>query len=120
MKLTLKAIVTLALIAVIVWYVGGVREIGQSLAGVGFGYLALAFAVMTLDRLLMTYKWSILLSSHGVRLTLLRGCQIYCTSMIWGLLWYTAECHSPRQGRTISAGRGLYRDFVMIYDVRFS
>jgi uncharacterized protein (TIRG00374 family) len=48
-------------------------------------YLVLALIVVTLDRVLMTYKWILLLRAQGYRLPLLQGVMIYCTSMVWGL-----------------------------------
>src|SRR5690606_40644576 len=48
-------------------------------------FLVLALLVMTLDRLLMTFKWILLLESRGLTLPLFRGFKIYCATMIWGM-----------------------------------
>lgn len=40
---------------------------------------------MTLDRLLMSYKWILLLESRGLELPLYRGFTIYCAAMMWGM-----------------------------------
>lgn len=47
--------------------------------------LALALIVMTLDRLLMAYKWILLLESRGLSLPLYEGFKIYCAAMMWGM-----------------------------------
>lgn len=40
---------------------------------------------MTLDRLLMTFKWILLLEARGLALSVFTGFKIYCATMIWGM-----------------------------------
>ncbi len=46
--------------------------------------IVLVIGVMTLDRILMTYKWGLLLRLRRLHLPLWRGVQMYCAAMIWG------------------------------------
>jgi uncharacterized protein (TIRG00374 family) len=41
--------------------------------------------VFTLDRVLMSYKWGLLLRIRGYRVTLTERLMVYCSSMMWGL-----------------------------------
>ncbi len=85
MKLLTKVFTTILLVSVIVWYLGGLGEIGSLMAGADPFYVILGFIVITFDRALMTFKWSYLLRSRGVDLPFFRGMRIYCGSMIWGM-----------------------------------
>jgi glycosyltransferase 2 family protein len=85
MRRSWRVISVIALTAAIIWVVGDVREIGRVLAKVNLGFIVLGFSVITVDRLLMSYKWGLLLPRNS-SLGLARNCQIYCTSMMWGLL----------------------------------
>jgi glycosyltransferase 2 family protein len=85
MKLLLKLAVTVSLVAVIVWQLGDLREVGRLLVRIDPAYVLLVLLVSTLDRALMTYKWGRLLRGRGLRLPFFRGLQIYCASMIWGM-----------------------------------
>ena len=85
MKIILKLIIAAILISLLIWYAGGLTEIMNSFSKANISYLFIAFIVMTIDRLLMAYKWGILLGKNKSKLPLLRNCQIYCTSMVWGL-----------------------------------
>lgn len=73
------------LIGLIVWQVGGLEEIGAAMLRMKPLYIALVIVVLTLDRVLMTYKWGLLLRLRGLHLPLWRGVQMYCASMIWGM-----------------------------------
>lgn len=77
--------VSLVLLAVILWQLETVGEIGELLANAAPHLLLLALVVMTLDRLLMSFKWILLLASRGLRLPLFSGFKIYCAAMIWGM-----------------------------------
>jgi len=88
-----------------------VRELGGPPAlmdGVGrlslFALLA-AFAVNTADRVLMTWKWTLLLRARGQRLPLLQGISIYCASMVWGIfLPATMGADAVRAVSSVRAG----------------
>ncbi len=74
--------------AVLVWLVrelGGASALGEMLLELPLSAAAGVLLVFTLDRLLMTYKWLRLLRVSGEELPLLRGTQIYCAAMVWGM-----------------------------------
>lgn len=85
MKFALRLGLSILLIAVLFTYVVDGRQMLRILSGFSLAYLILALAVVTLDRALMAYKWTVLLKAQGHRLGLLDAVTIYCTSMIWGL-----------------------------------
>jgi uncharacterized protein (TIRG00374 family) len=85
MKLGLQLVFTVALVALIVWYLGGIHDLAAIVATVDPIYVFWAFLVGTLDRALMTFKWGLLLRARGVSIGFFRGMKIYCASMIWGL-----------------------------------
>jgi uncharacterized protein (TIRG00374 family) len=85
MKFWLRTALSIALVVLLFTYVVDVREVVHILQRFDATYLLLAIAVITLDRVLMTFKWTLLLRAQGYRLPLLQGVTIYCTSMVWGL-----------------------------------
>lgn len=85
MTRALKIAISVVLLAVIVWQLDAVGDIGSVLSRAAPELLLLAFVVMTADRLLMSFKWILLLESRGLRLPLYRGFKIYCASMVWGM-----------------------------------
>jgi glycosyltransferase 2 family protein len=85
MKFLLKLVITCVLVVLIIWYLGGLEETIAVISQADLRYLLAGVLVLTLDRILMTYKWSLLLQSRGLQLPLMRGTKIYCASMIWGM-----------------------------------
>lgn len=85
MKLWLRAALSIALVVLLFTYVVDAREVLRILQRFDTTYLLLAVLVVTLDRVLMTFKWTLLLRAQGYRLPLFQGVTIYCTSMVWGL-----------------------------------
>lgn len=85
MKFWLRIALSIALVVVLFTYVVDGREVLSILHRFETKYLVLALIVVTIDRVLMTYKWILLLRAQGYRLPLLQGVLIYCTSMVWGL-----------------------------------
>src|SRR5919106_1528669 len=85
MKFLLKLVITCVLVVLIIWYLGGLEETIAVISQADLRYLLAGVLVLTLDRILMTYKWSLLLQSRGLQLPLMRGTKIYCSSMIWGM-----------------------------------
>jgi glycosyltransferase 2 family protein len=85
MKLWLRIALSIALVVLLFTYVVDAREVARILQRFDAGYLLLAIVVVTIDRILMTFKWTLLLRAQGYRLPLLQGVTIYCTSMVWGL-----------------------------------
>lgn len=85
MKLWLRIALSIALVALLLTYVVDAGEVVRILQRFDATYLLLAIAVVTIDRVLMTFKWTLLLRAQGYRLPLWQGVTIYCTSMVWGL-----------------------------------
>jgi glycosyltransferase 2 family protein len=85
MKFWLRTALSIVLVVLLFTYVVDAREVGRILERFDAGYLLLAIVVVTIDRILMTFKWTLLLRAQGYRLPLLQGVMIYCTSMVWGL-----------------------------------
>jgi uncharacterized protein (TIRG00374 family) len=81
----LKVAISILLLAAIVWQLEAVGEIAALVRNAAPHFLVLALIIMTLDRLLMSFKWILLLESRGLRLELYRGFKIYCATMIWGM-----------------------------------
>jgi uncharacterized protein (TIRG00374 family) len=84
LKSLLRLGVALALLAVIVWKLGGVAPIVATLSRIQPAYVALLIGIAIADRALMAYKWLRLLGAQGVRLSFPRGFAIYCVSSFWG------------------------------------
>jgi len=85
MKLALRLGLSAVLIVLLFAYVVDGREVLRVLRDFQPAYLLLALIVVTIDRVLMTYKWLLLLRAQGYRLPLLQGVMMYCASMVWGL-----------------------------------
>jgi uncharacterized protein (TIRG00374 family) len=85
MKLWLRIALSIVLVVVLFTFVVDGHEVLSVLHRFETKYLLLALIVVTLDRVLMAYKWILLLRAQGYRLPLLEGVMIYCTSMVWGL-----------------------------------
>jgi glycosyltransferase 2 family protein len=85
MKFWLRIGLSIALVVLLFTYVVDAREVVHILQRFDATYLLLAIVVVTLDRILMTFKWTLLLRAQGYRLPLLQGVTIYCTSMVWGM-----------------------------------
>ena len=85
MEFWLRIALSVALVVVLFTYVVDAREVVHNLQRFDASYLLLALVVVTLDRILMTFKWTLLLRAQGYRLPLLQGVTIYCTSMVWGM-----------------------------------
>jgi uncharacterized protein (TIRG00374 family) len=86
MKLWLRITLSMALVVALFTFVVDGREVVSILHRFETKYLALAIVVVTLNRVLMTFKWTLLLRAQGYRLPLLQGVMIYCTAMVWGLV----------------------------------
>lgn len=85
LKLVVRIALTLLILGALLWKLGGIGEVAKWIAGLKFSYILLVLLVMTLDRLLMTYKWTRLLVARGIRLPFFQAMQIYCAAMIWGM-----------------------------------
>jgi uncharacterized protein (TIRG00374 family) len=111
----LKIGVSVALLAAILWQLDALGDIGKLFAQAAPAFVVLAFVVITVDRLLMTFKWLTLLKSRGVHLPLFEGFKIYCTAMIWGtFLPATVGADIVRGIMTSRQGLDQYEVFASI------
>ncbi len=83
--LILRVALSIALLIVLLVYVVDAREMVRIVSNFDPVYLVLALVAVTADRMLMTYKWTLLLDAQGHRLPLFPGTAIYCASMMWGM-----------------------------------
>lgn len=81
----LRFFVSVILIIVILWIIGGVKGVISLFSNTKPGYILLAFFVSTLDRMLMAFKWAWLLRTKQIYLSFFHSMKIYCASMIWGM-----------------------------------
>lgn len=84
MKSLLKLGVTLALIALIIWQLGGIAPLIEAVADMRWAYVPLLIGLAIADRALMTFKWLLLLRAQGVHVPFCRALTIYCVSSFWG------------------------------------
>lgn len=85
MKTWLRLSITLALCVALLLYVVDVRVVGQTLARCDPTWALITLAVLTADRVLMSYKWGLLLAIRGHRIGLINQLKVYCSAMMWGL-----------------------------------
>lgn len=86
MKFAFRFGLSIVLIVLLFTYVVDGRQVLRILSDFQPAWLALALVVVTLDRMLMAYKWTLLLKAQGHQLPLLPAVTIYCTAMVWGLV----------------------------------
>lgn len=110
-----KLVGGLALLAIVVASTEGVGAIGRALLHAAPLYVALSIVVLTVDRFLMTFKWLLLLEARGLKLKLVRGVEIYCSAMLWGLfLPATVGADAIRGYMTTRQGLDGYAVFASI------
>jgi len=80
-----ETLIAFTLLGAIIWMVGGPRRILDVFSGARLLFVILAFLTSTVDRMLMSFKWSLLLREHREELGLLRSTRLYCASMVWGM-----------------------------------
>jgi glycosyltransferase 2 family protein len=85
MKNWLRISITVLACALLVIYVVDVRAVLQTLSRCDPLWALIALGVFTLDRVLMSFKWGLLLTIRGYRITLTQRLMVYCSSMMWGL-----------------------------------
>jgi uncharacterized protein (TIRG00374 family) len=85
MKTWLRVLVTLGLCAALLVFVVDVRVVAETLARCDPTWGVIALAALTADRLLMSYKWGLLLAIRGYRIGILKQLMVYCSAMMWGL-----------------------------------
>jgi len=84
MKIALKILVSVGLLAAIVWNHGGLQAVATEIFRVDLRYIVLVAGLSLADRGLMTFKWTLLLRGRGLRISFLRAMMIYCASWVWG------------------------------------
>ncbi len=84
MALPVRLAIIVVFIALLLAFGLDTSELGRHLRDFSPAYGCLAALVVLIDRLAMTYKWSLLLRAQGHQLPMLSGMKIYCASMLWG------------------------------------
>jgi uncharacterized protein (TIRG00374 family) len=85
MKNWLRISITVLACALLLIYVVDVRAVWQTLSRCDPVWALVALGAFTLDRVLMSFKWGLLLTIRGYRVTLTERLMVYCSSMMWGL-----------------------------------
>jgi uncharacterized protein (TIRG00374 family) len=102
-----RVALSIALVVALLVYVVDAGEMMRIVRDFDPFYLALALIAVTADRMLMTYKWTVLLKAQGYRLPLFPGVAIYCASMMWGMaLPATVGADAIRAAMTAKRGFG--------------
>lgn len=76
---------SVALLAGIVWWLGGVGKVAAIVGRISVSLAALVVIVVMLDRALMTFKWLGLLRAKGIHARFVPAMKLYCASTIWGM-----------------------------------
>jgi uncharacterized protein (TIRG00374 family) len=84
-KKSLQFALSALVLAVLLVFFVDVEETWQTLQRLDPRWTVAGLFLMTVDRLLMTYKWLLLLGIRGYSLPLLDATALYCRAMIWGL-----------------------------------
>jgi uncharacterized protein (TIRG00374 family) len=85
MKTWLRLLITVALCAALFVFVVDLRVVGETLLRCDPTWALVTLAALTIDRVLMSYKWGLLLAIRGHRIGLLNQLKVYCSAMMWGL-----------------------------------
>ncbi len=86
MKHWMRISITVLACALLIIYVVDARAVLNTLMRCDPLWALVALGVFTLDRVLMSYKWGLLLAIRGYRVTLQERLMVYCSSMMWGLV----------------------------------
>ncbi|MDY6949543.1 MAG: lysylphosphatidylglycerol synthase transmembrane domain-containing protein [Pseudomonadota bacterium] len=85
MKTGLRIVVTLLLCALLLIYVADIHMVFQTLSRCDPFWVAVALLAFLLDRVIMSYKWGLLLAIRGYSISLVQKLMVYCSAMMWGL-----------------------------------
>lgn len=85
MKTGLRIAVTLLLCALLLLYVADIHLVIQTLSHCDPVWTGVALLALLLDRVLMSYKWGLLLAIRGYSVSLTQRLMVYCSAMMWGL-----------------------------------
>ena len=96
---------TILIVGLILWQIGGVGELGKVMSRVAPLYVVMIIGAITMDRALMTFKWTMLLSCKQIHLPFFEAMRMYCASMIWGMFMpMTVGADAVRAYSTSKAG----------------
>ncbi|MBL8269723.1 lysylphosphatidylglycerol synthase transmembrane domain-containing protein [Steroidobacter sp.] len=85
MKTWLRIGVTLVLCALLLIYVADIHLVFKTLSHCDPLWAGVAVLAFLLDRVLMSYKWGLLLKIRGYSISLAQKLMVYCSAMMWGL-----------------------------------
>jgi glycosyltransferase 2 family protein len=85
MRTWLRTAIALALCALLLIYVVDVNAVAQTVARGDPVWVLAALAAFLLDRVVMSFKWGLLLAIRGYHVTLTQRLMVYCSAMMWGL-----------------------------------
>jgi uncharacterized protein (TIRG00374 family) len=84
-KFILRLLVSLGLIGLVLFFVD-LRQIGKIISSANPLYVLAVFVLISIDRVLMTYKWNLLLQAVNVRVPFPSLFNTYVTSTLSGIL----------------------------------
>lgn len=85
MKTSLRIVVTLLLCALLLIYVADIHLVFETLTHCDPFWVGVALLAFLLDRVVMSYKWGLLLAIRGYSISLVQKLMVYCSAMMWGL-----------------------------------
>jgi uncharacterized protein (TIRG00374 family) len=85
LKTSLRIAVTLLLSGLLLVYVVDVSAMLDTLSHCDPWWTLAALLAFTLDRVVMSYKWGLLLEIRGYAVRLTNRLMVYCSAMMWGL-----------------------------------
>jgi uncharacterized protein (TIRG00374 family) len=85
MKTGLRIVVTLLLSVLLLVYVADIGAVAETLAHCDPFWVSIALLAFLIDRVIMSYKWGLLLAIRGYRISLVQKLMVYCSAMMWGL-----------------------------------
>jgi glycosyltransferase 2 family protein len=85
MSTWLRLAITILLCALLLVYVVDFQIVLETLARFEWHWTLAALAAFMLDRVLMSYKWGLLLEVRGYDIPLRHRLMVYCSAMMWGM-----------------------------------
>jgi uncharacterized protein (TIRG00374 family) len=82
---SLQVAISIGLAAVLLFYFVDPGKVWDALRRCDPRWAFVAAGVYTLDRVLMSYKWTLLLKAQGHSLSFFAALKIYCSAMVWGI-----------------------------------
>ncbi len=80
-----QVIVSIVLLVIIIRWID-FHEVLNAIKEMNYWYLFFAFLAFTLDRIIMAYKWNLLLKVKGIKISLFQAIKIYYMSTFVGLV----------------------------------